>query len=50
MKREKVSRRDIAHGLLLLLVLAVLLSFAGTSDMENHQVVTKEAALFQVER
>ncbi len=50
MKRQKVSKRDVVMGLLLLVALAVALSVAGKSDLESQQAITKEAALYHVVR
>jgi hypothetical protein len=48
MKRQNVSKREMIQGMLLLLALVVLLSFAGASDMENQQAIADELALFHV--
>lgn len=47
-RRREVSKRDMIQGLLLLIAFMALLSFAGASDMESRQAVTKELALFHV--
>lgn len=50
MNRQKLMKREFVKGLLLLVALMMLLSFAGKSDIENRLATDKEVALFRVEK